>query len=232
MDKWRLAKAQLDLLSAVEIRPADEYKQFTVQANTVAEAGVLKFEVNPTTFFVPERADQAPNLYITVRGRIHLDQAASAQGELVTVRFATEVAYFRERKDGFDHIYGAHFDFAVNEIGHPMFHAQMQSYSERAAIVRDEFGIDDGRDENHMKQVLRTVRVPTAQMDFFAFLVQICADHLINQHSGKDELDAFAGLREAAKGVRGVGQLLPVLTKAVCTRGIYWYPEEKDCVLA
>jgi hypothetical protein len=231
VEKWRLAKAQIELLPMVEVRPADNFKQFEVE-NAQVEAGVLKFDVNPVTFFVPERAGQPPSLYITVRGRIYLDQAAAAKGALVTVRFATEVAYFRDRKEGLDHIYGAHFDYELNKVGHPLFHAQMQSYPERVSIVRDEFGIDEGNDNNHVDKVLRTVRVPTAQMDFFAFLVQICADHLIHHDSDKKDLEAFADLRETTKAIRGVGQLLPILNKALCMRGIYWYPDGVDQALA
>lgn len=232
VEQWRNARAQLERLQMFEVRPDDDHSRFRLDS-TSRGTPVIRFEVEPTTFLVPERASDlrsSPNLYITVRGRISLNRDAIAKQEIKTESFATEVAYFRHKgtnqvgRNVFDHIYAAHFDHAVDEIGHPVFHAQMQSYPERIDELQRNYAVEGDIDNNYLKGILRTVRIPTAQMDFFSFVVQVCADHLIHKDSSPEDIQVFEELRDCTRPIIGVSHLLPELTKASCTRGVHWYP--------
>jgi len=55
-------------------------------------------------------------------GRIYLDEnALNPPGTLKTVSFATEVGYFRKTRRGLEHVYGAHYDFALRRNRPPGF---------------------------------------------------------------------------------------------------------------
>lgn len=223
VDQWSNVKTQLDRLSLPDARPADGYGIFSLIGHSKVD-GQIRFNIAPVTFNVPERANAAADLYIIARGRIYLDQAAiKSRRALKTVSFATEVGYFRKSKDKLKHIYGAHYDFSLDEIGHPVFHAQMKSYNERGREVSEAFQLDCDSDDL-VKHVLRTVRLPTAQMDFFALVMQICADHLMSKDSGDEERKAFADLRKVSHEIQGSGHLWAKLAEApACMRAPHWY---------
>lgn len=223
VDQWNNVVTQLERLNAPDIRPIDGHQIF-VLIDYPKVAGQIAFTVNPVTFNVPERADGSADMYITVKGRIYLDEGAvRTNRKLTTVSFGTEVAYFRMRQGRLNHVYGAHYDFSLNEIGHPIFHAQMKSFVERGQLVSDIFTLDC-ESEDQIANVLRTVRVPTAQMDFFALALQICADHLMSKNSSAEQRDAFEDLRKASYSIQGAGHLWAQLAEAPrCMRTQHWY---------
>lgn len=223
VDQWSNVVTQFGRLNLPDTRPIDGHQIFSLIEHPKVE-GQIAFTVNPVTFNVPERADGSPDMYITVKGRIYLDEAAvKTQSKLTTVSFGTEVAYFRMRQGKLNHVYGAHYDFSLNEIGHPIFHAQMKSFADRGQLVSDTFTLGCAY-EDHIANVLRTVRVPTAQMDFFALVLQICADHLMSKNSSVEQREAFEDLRKASYSIQGAGHLWTQLTQAPpCMRTQHWY---------
>lgn len=223
VDQWNNVVTQLGRLNVPDTRPIDGHQIFVLIDYPKVE-GQIAFTVNPVTFNVPERADGSADMYITVKGRIYLDEeAVRTNRKLTTVSFGTEVAYFRMRQGKLNHVYGAHYDFSLNEIGHPIFHAQMKSFVERGQLVSDIFTLDC-ESEDQIANVLRTVRVPTAQMDFFALVLQICADHLMSKNSSAEQRDAFEDLRQASYSIQGAGHLWAQLADAPpCMRTQHWY---------
>lgn len=222
IEQWDRLKSYLYQLRVTAVRPDDGFSIFELISHP-KEAGVVAFTVKPVTFQVPERAGGGPELFIVAQGRIYLDEPTLQAGALKTVRFGSEVAYFRKGKGNLDHIYGAHYDFSLNEVGHPIFHAQMRSYNERATLIASQFEINDPSID-HLENVLRTVRLPTAQMDFFALVMQICADHLMSKDSGKEDKEAFAGLKLVSKNVQGSGHRFNSLVDVPpCMRSYHWY---------
>ena len=221
--QWANVLTQLERLSLPEARPIDGYQIFDLIDHPKVD-GQIGFNIAPVTFKVPERAHGSPDMYIVAQGRIYLDQAAIKESKkLKTVRFATEVGYFRMATGELNHVYGAHYDFSFNEIGHPVFHAQMKSYNERGQWVSDAFQLDC-ESKDHMAHVLRTVRLPTAQMDFFALVLQICADHLMSKDSGVEQREAFENLRKVNHSIQGAGHLWGRLVDAPsCMRSQHWY---------
>lgn len=142
VDQWSNVVTQLGRLNLPDTRPIDGHQIFALIDYPKVD-GQLAFTVNPVTFNVPERADGSADMYITVKGRIYLDEAAvRTSRNLMTVSFGTEVAYFRMRQGKLNHVYGAHYDFSLNEIGHPIFHAQMKSFVDRGKLVSDTFTLD------------------------------------------------------------------------------------------
>jgi hypothetical protein len=224
IEQWNAVKQQLTRAGALDTRPDDGYGIFSLVDYPKVQ-GQVQFNIAPVTFNVPERADSSSDLYIVAEGRIYLDyEALEKESRLSTVGFATQVGYFRLTIDGkLCHVYGAHYDFSEDEIGHPVFHGQMKSFNEHGALVSETFTLDC-ESTDLIKGVLRNVRVPTAQMDFFSVILQICADHLISADSGEDQKDAFNQLREASRSLQGAGHLWPQLKDvSICMKSHHWY---------
>jgi hypothetical protein len=62
----------------------------------------------------------------------------------------------------------------------------MRSFSTFSTHVHEQYGIEGGVSDC-LAGVLKTVRLPTAQMDMFSLFLQLCADHLLYSGSGKEE---------------------------------------------
>ena len=83
-----------------------------------------------------------------------------------------------------------------------------------------------GQPSNAIDGILRTVRVPTAQMDVFSVVLQVCADHLIMQGSAPEVADAFKKIVEACGFFGGAGYRVTELSNegaAACYRSMHWY---------
>ena len=77
-----------------------------------------------------------------------------------------------------------------------------------------------------MGRILRNVRTPSAQMDIFAVITQVCADHLIGASSSPDVRSAFGILRNASDFFVGAAHRLAYLNTEPaigCYRSKYWY---------
>src|SRR5215218_4719682 len=179
VSQWDHLKAEIQRLKpSVEIRPSDGFAIFRPVDG--GDPGIASFDLARVVFNLPERADRSrTDLFVAVEGQLSFRRSQDRGREsLATHAFATKVAYFRRSANCLTHVYGAHYDFSLSEVGHPVFHGQMRSYLELAEGIRQHFGINHEVVDN-VRGLLRTVRVPTAQMDAFSLFVQLCADHLL-----------------------------------------------------
>lgn len=226
IEQWNLLKDKLSRLGSYVVRPDDGYRIFKLIENDPRiPVGQIAYKVEPVVFQVPERAEDSLDMYIAVQGRIHIDYSTlKDEKRLKTMSFGTEVGYFRFRQDKLNHVYGAHYDFSHDEVGHPIFHGQMHSYNERSTWISANY---DGVGEESldcMAAVLKTVRLPTAQMDFFSVVLQIGADHLMSKDAGDDQQKVFSEMREISKSIQGAGHRWPRLNNAcLCMRAQHWY---------
>jgi hypothetical protein len=228
VSNWDHLKAELERLhSTAEVRPADGYMLFRqVEA---ASPDLASFVLSPVVFNLPERADDtSTDLFVVVEGRISFERETfSKRGTLATHDFGTKVAYFRRSLRSLDHVFGGHYDFSRSELGHPVFHGQLRSYPGLAESVKAYYSIDQAVIINDcVKGLLRTVRVPTAQMDVFSLFVQLCADHLLYINSGPEEKAAFNSLLRGSAFCQGAAFQVPRLeTEEACTcyRARHWY---------
>lgn len=190
---------------------------------------VSRFDLRPVVFNIPERAGSAKgNLYVVVEGRLCFRSEEFLRTKtLLTHDFQTRVGYFRRDTDSLTHVFGAHYDFAVNEIGHPVFHAQLKSFSRFAVHVRQQYHLDDSvSDRDCVGGLLKTVRLPIAQLDVFSLFLQLCADHLVHKKSGPEDLAAFNSLLRSTF-CRGAAFRIPRLGSdeaCKCYRARHWYP--------
>ena len=191
-----------------------------------APANVIKFLIAPTVFHISERASRAgPNLFVVVSGWLSFEGPDFRQHPLRTSDFGTQVAYFRTSSNSLDHIFGAHYDMDESDYRHPVFHAQLHSYAQSADHVRNLFSRNQ-RTSDHMRNVFRTARIPTAQMDIFSVLVQISADHLIGQRPAPATTTAFGKLKDTVGFMIGAGHKASYLNSppaSTCYRAIHWY---------
>jgi hypothetical protein len=226
--QWNEVTAELPRLRpSAEVKPTDGHAIFRVTSNPGSP--VVAFDIRPVVFSLPERGyhHESKELFVVVKGDLSfVRQEFTDSGKLTTHKFGTQVAYFRRGNEVLTHVYGAHYDFALNELGHPVFHAQMRSFAELSSHVVEQYGYD-GEVEDLVKGLLRTVRIPTAQLDAFSLFVQICADHLLYDKSGPEAKAAFNSLLEKSKFCQGAaGQLPRLATEEArsCYRARHWYP--------
>jgi hypothetical protein len=190
---------------------------------------VTTFEFQPVVFSLPERAGGTNDIFVVASGIVSLDRHYYEQnGLLRTVSFASRVGYFRQKGEYVQHVYGAHYDFSKDELGHPIFHAQLRSLAEFASAIGQYSGgevtLEDGGD--YMKGVLKTVRVPSAQMDVFSLFLQIIADHLLWRNSSDADKSAFSDLLTKNRLIQGAAaqvQRLQVPPANKCYRSVHWY---------
>ena len=230
---WDDIKAVLSDLNVPTPRPTDDgYRLFEVRPVQAAD-GPVEVDIARIVFQLPERFS-APtgrtNLYVHVRGRLGLDANALQEGRLRTTSFNTEVAYFRHGRAGLKHVFGAHYDSDAKSLAHPVFHAQMKCYNERGSDVSDSFSLDCAS-ESVITGVFGTARIPTAQLDFFSVVMQLCADHLIDENADDTRRLAFNRMRELRHRFQGAGYAWPFGQAAECMRSAHWYDDAPPIAL-
>ena len=211
-----------------EVQPHAANAVFRVDADDQGgTADTVKVDCGPVVFKLCERANQIPKLYVVVEGWIRIEASGDQDAPLRTTNFATRVGYFRSRGQRLSHVYGVHYDMDEGGRGHPVFHAQLRPMTDFVAQVEQRFRLGAEMD-NPVQALLRTVRTPTAQMDFLSVLTQLCADHLMDHHSGglPPVAQAFGRVRSAGSFLRGAAHRLPYLNQgeaAQCYRSSHWY---------
>ena len=189
---------------------------------------VVKLTVGPVVFNVHKRPNKrAANLFIVLKGWLAFDGPDFETPPLKTKNFGTQVAYFRSKESDhtLEHIYGAHYDMDEEKFGHPVFHSQLGSHLEFGNDINCLFRLDYQL-VNRMDKILRTVRTPSAQMDVFSVVTQICADHLVDKNSDPGVKTAFQKVREACDFLVGAAHrmaFLNVKPATCCYRSTHWY---------
>jgi len=200
---------------SVTVNPQMGNELFTVTPNQH-----IHVDVNPIRFYVPEKAKRVtPNLHIVIAGCIEFDGTSE---DLRTTRFSTQVAYVRAKQSRFEHVYGTHYDQSLDDLGHPVFHAQISSMIDLTSSIP---GCESGAVVDKVGPILSNVRTPTPQMDVFSAVLQICADHLLWRDSEEGVRHAFDDLREHCAFFTGSGHLMNRFTPAMaeCCRSTHWY---------
>jgi hypothetical protein len=209
-----------------EVFPGDGWSVFR---HGVSSELVANFEYGPIYFRMPERGSHSQmDLIVALEGELGIRRDIYKKDKTVaTNNYATHAAYFRQKSGGATHVYGAHYDFELDELAHPIFHAQIRSFASLWPGVAARFHLDDPLDDDLVKGMLRTVRVPTAQMDVFSLCLQLFADHLLFKGSGETEIKAFNTLIGRSAAVKGAGfQCERLMEEAAyrCYRAQHWYP--------
>ena len=212
------------MYQASVVKPADLFAIFRVDPDSGDDE--VKLLVGPIVFNVPERPNRAKaDLYIVVEGWLTFEGPDFKGTPLRTKNFGTQVGYFRSRAGALEHVYGAHYDMDEARFGHPVFHAQIGPQLAFGGNVHDQFSVA-GEILPGMGNTLKTVRTPSAQMDVFAVMTQICADHLIWKDSSVEVMGAFTGLRASCDFLIGAAHRLAYLNAAQaahCYRSTHWY---------
>ncbi len=188
---------------------------------------VVKFDVGPVTINLPVRGQAGGNdLYVVFQGKIGLDVEAVRQSDQLRTRsFKSRLGYFSQVKETLEHVFGVHCDLDTERLAHPAFHAQLVSFGQEfLPYVQEQVPVP--LEHDRMTGVLHGVRIPTAQLDFFAIIVQLAADHLLWQNSGDDERNGFNELLTLDRQVKGLTPEITSLRNAAahpCHRAPHWY---------
>ena len=222
--KWNLIRGIVTRMhSSVTVEPPTGNELFKVTTNDH-----IRVDVSPIRLYLPERAARTvPNLHVVIAGWIEFDGTVE---EFRTTEFGTRVAYVRAKGSRFEHVYGTHYDQSKDDLGHPVFHAQISSMKDLTTRIP---GCENGALDDKVTPILSSVRTPTPQMDVFSAVEQVCADHLLWEGSEQEVRSAFEDLREHCAFFNGLrapdgpihhsdGRLLPVnpLVQAASTRRI------------
>jgi len=130
------------------------------------------------------------NVFITA-----MLSGAVKDGKAHLTHYGTEIGYYRQTSASRPlcdllPITGYHYDFDCDgkKFNHPVFHAQPK------ATAGDRY-IRLSRDITHQgyphSDELRTIRIPTPQMDIFSSIVMILADHVILPDDPKRKFGDF-----------------------------------------
>ena len=196
--------------------------------STGATADCVNFEIDPIVLNIKENPNKSQRkLFVVVRGKISLNLVSQSEDFLTTREFSTEVGYFRETSTGgLEHVLGMHFDLSVDEVGHPVFHSQFQSYSKFSEYVYRH--IQKQKEPlDHVDKLLKRVRIPTPQMDVLSLFIQVCADHFISIRSAQEVHARFEDLLKTNNKLVGAAwrsEKLKSQQAAKCFRSGHWYP--------
>ena len=178
------------------VRPLSAREVITVDSRVTG--GTVKVDCGPVAFKLCERAGDIPEMYVVVKGSICVRANNSGIGrQLETMWFGTKVGYFRWKQGQLAHVYGVHYDMDERGLGHPVFHGQLGPARDFASVVEDHFRLG-GEVVDRVGPMLRNVRTPTAQMDFFSVFTQLCADHLMGAKATPGERGGHGGFRRPA----------------------------------
>jgi hypothetical protein len=220
-DKLKISMQKM--YQASNVRPGGAYEVFSLDER--APDDEVKFNIGPVVFNVPERVGKGHSLFIVIKGWLSFGDGDLRTLPLKTKSFGTEVGYFRLKGGGLEHVYGVHYDLDEVLPGHPVFHAQISSRMDLAPSVRELFRLNDELTDLFVPK-LPNIRIPTAQMDVFSAISQICADHLI--YSGADQTvkDAFSEIQSMNSFFVGAAHRMPFLNSMPatgCYRSPHWY---------
>jgi hypothetical protein len=208
--------------SAVSAKPRPE--SFFELAEDTEDS--VKIDVHPVVLNLPERqTGRSADLYVVMKGWLVFEGPDFKALPLRTKTFGTEMAYFRKAKGSLEHVYGVHYDMDEERAGHPVFHAQVKSFSDLGEVANDFFELGMTV-QDHMRNLLGTVRVPSAQMDLFSALTQVCADHLFGPGASEVAREGFVRVRTASDFMIGAAHRLAYLNSAPatsCYRSTHWY---------
>lgn len=230
---WTKAGSHFEaLIAAVQrVHPAASfvpYSGYEAFKPNVADStdAICIFEIDPLIINLPVRGQASGNdLYVVFQGRIGFDvDSVVSHNILKTVSFASRLGYFTRVKDTLEHVLGMHCDLDIERVAHPAFHAQLVSFGSEFSPVVQSYVPAPLHDR--MTGVLHGVRIPTAQLDFFALIVQLAADHLLWQKSGTPEREGFDDLVRLDKQVKGITPEIDFLCHSAtlpCHRGPHWY---------
>ena len=207
------------------VKPSDPNEVFQISQSKAPEE--VHVECGPAVFKLCEKAGEtSKNMYVVVQGWIRAKKSSEKNGKIQTSSFSTTVGYFRLKKNQLEHVYGVHYDMDGDDNGHPIFHSQFRPAKDLAEQICIQYRVNVNVVDDHAKCMLRNVRVPTAQMDFFSVFTQLCADHLISNNANTGAVTTFHRLRLSCHRLQGVAHRLSYLTckeARECLRSSHWY---------
>ncbi|MBC3920506.1 hypothetical protein H8L32_23785 [Undibacterium sp. CY18W] len=143
---------------------------------------------------MPKSAKKTENIFVV--GKL---LGGMAEKKPVLLKYNTEISFCRMKDmnnptKNLTPMCGFHFDFHDNEkqFNHPIFHAQPKlKAGERFFSWKKEFALPEYPEQYNE---IRTLRIPTAQMDIFSAVLMVIADHAIDPSDPDQHFQNFLKL--------------------------------------
>lgn len=225
--QWGAMVEALRRINPGVLLSVDEWRLFAID-HARSSAARASFNIGPLVINLPENARHANhNLFVVIKCSMIFDiEEFNKNKILVSKGFGTHAGYFRKTREKLLHVFGAHCDFDLERPAHPAFHIQLGSFcNDFSSHVKEEFDINLPA-VDIVEGILKNVRLPSAELDFFAFIVQLAADHLMWEKSGDYEKSAFNELLAIDKKIIGSSSCAPWLVEGTakpCHRANHWY---------
>lgn len=233
LSEWRWTTTQLKRLNpAIQHKPDD---QAIIREGERTDTDVISVNVGPLVLHVPERGSHTkPSLFVYLEGGYLFSRDTWTRSSALDSTYVYALtAYFRRTGAGdLLLVHGAHYDYTRGSIGHPAFHLQLRgSLAKYGEVVKETFSLH-GDVIDGIAHQLRTVRLPSAQLDPFSCIFQIAADQLLPKAADQDQRAAFNQLHSRAElcgpycRSKTPSQLLPSSTPDTsyhCYRARHWY---------
>lgn len=180
---------------------------------------------------LPERTSATRGLaskrvHVELEGDLIFD--LNSPTHLVGYRTSVMWAYDkRSRKEAMEFADAYIFDMDLRGfVGHPVFHAQ-RDCTFASVRFRQEGQLVDQKIEPAARIGIKTIRIPTAQMDLFSTCVMLIADHLVD-HSDRTARGHFRAFNERIADIwRHAPDRTPRFDpprEASDFRSSHWYP--------
>ena len=191
----------------------------------------MSFEMKPVVFELSQRTKQSKSheLFVVLSGNLSFELPVELEN-LITKSYTTRIEYFRKRDKKLQFLGAVHYDFEceVHDRSeeekhgfHPKFHSQFSNSIEK---FPETYLNRHYRDVQEFCNYLTNIRIPTLQLDCFAALYQLCADHLLDKSNCK----IFNKINKHCNFFRSATHPLQINGNLTCIRSLHFYTSQKQ----
>ncbi len=225
-DAWNRSLTEIRTLSTLtRVTPNKGTDIFKEDKNSPIK-NAMSFEMKPVVFELSQRTKQSKSheLFVVLSGNLSFELPIDLEN-LITKSYTTRIEYFRKTDKELQFLGAVHYDFEceVQEKSeeekhgfHPKFHSQFSNSMDKFS---ETYLNRHYQDVQKFCNYLTNIRIPTLQLDCFATLYQLCADHLLDKSNCK----IFNKINKHCNFFRSATHPLQINGNLTCIRSLHFY---------